>query len=106
MLRTALVFFNATAVTESTDTYDTIDWLVKNVPNNNGRVGLDGISYDGFLVTMGMINPHPALKAASEQACMGDTWLGDDFFHNGAFRLSYAFEYTALLDSSNENFSF
>jgi hypothetical protein len=79
---------------------------VKNVPNNNGRVGLDGISYDGFLVAMGMINPHPALKAASEQACMGDTWLGDDFFHNGAFRLSYAFEYTALLESSNENFSF
>jgi uncharacterized protein len=93
-------------VDESTDTYDTIDWLVKNVPNNNGRVGLDGISYDGFLVTMGMINPHPALKAASEQACMGDTWLGDDFFHNGAFRLSYAFEYTALLESSSENFSF
>ncbi|HEY2546509.1 MAG TPA: CocE/NonD family hydrolase [Candidatus Acidoferrum sp.] len=93
-------------VDESTDTYDTIDWLVKNVPHNNGRVGLDGISYDGFLVTMGMINPHPALKAASEQACMGDTWLGDDFFHNGAFRLSYGFEYTALLESSNENFSF
>jgi predicted acyl esterase len=78
---------DAKGVDESTDTYDTIDWLVKNVPNNNGRVGLDGISYDGFLVTMGMINPHPALKAASEQACMGDTWLGDDFFHNGAFRL-------------------
>lgn len=97
---------DAKGVDESTDTYDTIDWLVKNVPNNNGRVGLDGISYDGFLVTMGMINPHPALKAASEQACMGDTWLGDDFFHNGAFRLSYAFEYTALLESSNENFSF
>ena len=74
--------------------------------NNNGRVGLDGISYDGFLVDMGMIHPHPALKAASEQACMGDTWLGDDFFHSGAFRLSYAFEYTALLESSNENFSF
>jgi putative CocE/NonD family hydrolase len=96
----------ARGVDESTDTYDSIDWLVKNVPNNNGRVGLDGISYDGFLVTMGMIHPHPALKAASEQACMGDTWLGDDFFHNGAFRLSYAFEYTALLESSNENFSF
>ena len=93
-------------VDESTDTYDTIDWLVQNVPKNNGRVGLDGISYDGFLVDMGMIHPHPALKAASEQACMGDTWLGDDFFHNGAFRLSYAFEYTALLESSNENFSF
>jgi len=93
-------------IDEATDTYDTIAWLVKNVPNNNGRVGLDGISYDGFLVTMGMINPHPALKAVSEQACMGDTWLGDDFFHNGAFRLSYGFEYTALLETSAENFSF
>jgi uncharacterized protein len=93
-------------VDEATDTYDTIDWLVKNVPHNNGRVGLDGISYDGFLVTMGMINPHPALKAASEQACMGDTYLGDDFFHNGAFRLSYAFEYTPLLEKDNENYSF
>ncbi|HYL62585.1 MAG TPA: CocE/NonD family hydrolase [Candidatus Methylomirabilis sp.] len=93
-------------IDESTDTYDTIDWLIKNVPNNNGRVGLDGISYDGYLVTMAMVHPHPALKAVSEQACMGDTWLGDDFFHNGAFRLSYGFEYTALLESSNENFSF
>jgi hypothetical protein len=67
---------------------------------------MDGISYPGYLVTMGMVNPHPALKAVSEQACMGDTWLGDDFFHNGAFRLSYGFEYTALLETSNENFSF
>ena len=93
-------------IDESTDAYDTIDWLIKNVPHNNGRVGMNGISYDGYLVTEGMINPHPALKAASEQACMGDTWLGDDFFHNGAFRLSYGFEYTALLESSAENFSF
>jgi uncharacterized protein len=93
-------------VDESTDTYDTIDWLIKNVPHNNGRVGLDGISYDGFLVTMGMIHPHPALKGVSEQACMGDTFLGDDFFHNGAFRLSYAFEYAPLLETSNENYSF
>ena len=93
-------------IDESTDTYDTIDWLVKNVRHNNGRVGLDGISYDGYLVTMGMVNPHLALKAASEQACMGDTWLGDDFFHNGAFRLSYAFEYTTLVETSNENYSF
>jgi putative CocE/NonD family hydrolase len=97
---------DAKGVDESTDTYDTIDWLEKNVPHNNGRVGLDGISYDGFLVTMGMVNPHPALRAASEQACMGDTFLGDDFFHNGAFRLSYAFEYTPLLEQSNENYSF
>ncbi len=93
-------------VDESTDTYDSIDWLVKNVPHNNGRVGMDGTSYDGFLVTMGMIHPHPALKTGSEQACMGDTWLGDDFFHNGAFRLSYAFEYAPLLEKSNENYSF
>jgi uncharacterized protein len=97
---------DAKGVDESTDTYDTIDWLVKNVPKNSGRVGMDGISYDGYLVTMGMVNPHPALKAASEQACMGDTWLGDDFFHNGAFRLSYGFEYSASLETSKENYSF
>ena len=106
MLRPVHDASDAKGVDESTDTYDTIDWLVKNVAHNNGRVGLDGISYDGFLVTMGMVHPHPALKAASEQACMGDTWLGDDFFHNGAFRLSYAFEYTPLLETSNENYSF
>ncbi|GAC1680041.1 MAG: CocE/NonD family hydrolase [Candidatus Acidiferrum sp.] len=93
-------------VDESTDTYDSIDWLIKNVPHNNGRVGMDGTSYDGFLVAMGLIHPHPALKAVSEQACMGDTYLGDDFFHNGAFRLSYAFEYSALLETSSENYSF
>jgi len=106
MLRPIHDASNARGVDESTDTYDTIDWLVKNVPHNNGRVGLDGTSYDGFLVTMGMINPHPALKAVSEQACMADTWLGDDFFHNGAFRLSYAFEYAPLLETSSENYSF
>src|SRR6202166_4569610 len=97
---------NPKGVDESTDTYDTIEWLVKNVPNNNGRVGTAGISYGGFLAAMALVNPHPALKAVSEQACMGDTWLGDDFFHNGAFRLTYGFEYTALLESSSENFSF
>jgi uncharacterized protein len=106
MLRPVHEASDSKGVDEATDTYDTIDWLVKNVKHNNGRVGMDGISYDGFLVTMGMINPHPALKAVSEQACMGDTFLGDDFFHNGAFRLSYAFEYTALLEQSSENFSF
>jgi putative CocE/NonD family hydrolase len=93
-------------VDESTDTYDTIDWLVKNVPKNNGRAGIAGISYGGFLAAMAMVNPHPALKAVSEQACMGDAWLGDDFFHNGAFRLSYGFEYSALMETSNENYSF
>src|SRR6266849_5513879 len=93
-------------VDESTDTYDTIEWLVKNVPNNNGRVGTAGISYGGFLAAMALVNPHPALKAVSEQACMGDAWLGDDFFHNGAFRLSYAFEYAPLMETSAENYTF
>ena len=97
---------DAAGTDESTDTYDTIEWLVKNVPNNNGRVGIAGVSYGGFLVTMAMVNPHPALKAASEQACMGDAWMGDDFFHNGAFRLSYGFEYAALMETNNENYSF
>ncbi len=97
---------DAKGVDESTDTYDTIEWLIKNVPNNNGRVGIAGISYGGFLAAMAMVNPHPALKAVSEQACMGDAWLGDDFFHNGAFRLSYGFEYSALMETSNENYSF
>jgi uncharacterized protein len=106
MLHTAPDPGDPKGVDESTDTYDTLDWLVKNVARNNGRVGMNGISYPGYLVTMGMVNPHPALKAVSEQACMGDTWLGDDFFHNGAFRLTYGFEYTALLESSSENFSF
>ena len=93
-------------VDESTDTYDTIEWLTKNVANNNGRAGIAGISYGGFLAAMAMVDPHPALKAVSEQACMGDAWLGDDFFHNGAFRLSYGFEYSALMETSKENYSF
>ena len=93
-------------VDESTDTYDTIEWLTKNVANNNGRAGIAGISYGGFLAAMAMVNPHPALKAVSEQACMGDAWRGDDFFHNGAFRLSYGFEYATLMETSKENYSF
>ena len=82
------------AVDESTDTYDAIDWLVKNVANNSGNVGLLGISYPGWLTLVGSVDPHPALKASSEQACMGDLFLGDDFHHNGAFRLSYGMEYS------------
>lgn len=83
---------------ESTDFYDTIDWLVKNVPNNNGRVGTLGISYGGFLATRAMINPHPALKAVSPQGACADMFMGDDFFHNGAFRLNYSFSTAAGLD--------
>ena len=82
------------AVDESTDTWDTIDWLLHNVKNNNGKAGIVGISYPGWLALVGAVDPHPALKASSEQACMGDLFLGDDFHHNGAFRLSYGFEYT------------
>jgi putative CocE/NonD family hydrolase len=82
------------AVDESTDTWDTVDWLIKNVKNNNGKAGIFGISYPGWLALVGAVDPHPALKAASEQACMGDLFLGDDFHHNGAFRLSYGMEYT------------
>jgi putative CocE/NonD family hydrolase len=79
-----------TDIDESTDTYDTIDWLVKNVPNNSGKVGLFGISYPGFYTSAGMINAHPALKAASPQAPIAD-WFFDDFFHHGAFFLPHAF---------------
>jgi uncharacterized protein len=82
------------AVDESTDTWDTVDWLVKNVKGNNGKAGIFGISYPGWLALVGAVDPHPALKASSEQACMGDLFLGDDFHHNGAFRLSYGMEYT------------
>ncbi len=89
-------------IDESTDTYDTIDWLLKNAPNNNGRVGLSGTSYGGWLTVMGMLDPHPALKAIVPQASPADMWLGDDFHHNGAFRLSYGFEYTYMMETSKE----
>ncbi|MBS1918962.1 MAG: CocE/NonD family hydrolase [Bacteroidetes bacterium] len=81
-------------IDESTDTWDTVDWLIKNTKNNNGKAGILGISYPGWLALVGAVDPHPALKASSEQACMGDLFLGDDFHHNGAFRLSYGMEYT------------
>ena len=87
------------AVDESTDTYDVIDWLVKNTSNNNGKAGILGISYPGWEALVGSIDPHPALKAASEQACMADLFLGDDFHHNGAFRLSYGMEYSYEIEN-------
>jgi uncharacterized protein len=77
---------NPTAVDHSTDTYDTIDWLIKNIPETNGKVGILGISYDGFLPLMALINPHPALKVSVPMNPMVDGWMGDDWFHNGAFR--------------------
>ena len=78
--------YNPTNVDDSTDAYDTIDWLVKHVPESNGRVGILGISYDGFTPLMALVNPHPALKVAVPQHPMVDGWMGDDWFHNGAFR--------------------
>jgi len=77
---------NPTPVDHSTDTYDTIDWLVKNIPETNGKVGILGISYDGFLPLMALVNPHPALKVSVPMNPMVDGWMGDDWFHNGAFR--------------------
>ncbi len=78
---------------ENSDTWDTIDWLVKNVPGNNGKVGMYGISYPGFYTSMGMIDTHPALKAASPQAPIADWFIGDDAHHNGAFFLSQNFDF-------------
>ena len=89
---------NPTPVDHSTDTYDTIDWLVKNVPESNGRVGILGISYDGFTTLMALVNPHPALKVAVPMNPMVDGWMGDDWFHNGAFReqgMNYIYEQEA-----------
>jgi putative CocE/NonD family hydrolase len=90
------------AIDESTDAYDTIDWLLKNVPNNNGRAGMAGTSYGAWLTVMGALDPHPALKAAVQQASPADMFIGDDFHHNGAFRLSYGFEYAYMMESSKE----
>ncbi len=94
------------SVDESSDTYDTIEWLLKNVANNNGRVGMLGISYDGWLTVQALYDPHPALKCVSPQASPADMYLGDDFHHNGAFRLSYGFEYAALMEISDTNYHF
>jgi putative CocE/NonD family hydrolase len=97
------------ATNETTDAYDSIEWLVKNVPNNNGRVGIWGVSYDGLTAAMTLLHPHPALKAVSEQASPADQWMNDDFHRYGALRESYAFEYSVLEQAeknSNTNFQF
>ena len=96
---------NPTPVDHSTDTYDTIDWLVKNIPETNGRVGIIGISYDGFTPLMALVNPHPALKVSVPMNPMVDGWMGDDWFHNGAFReigLSYIYEQQGSRDNSEK----
>lgn len=91
-----------TKTDESTDAYDAIDWLVKNIPNNNGKVGILGISYLGYTAIDASSDPHPALKASSPQASPTDMFLGDDEHHNGAFRLSYGFEYSYLVENAKE----
>src|ERR1700678_243052 len=102
-------------VDETTDTPDTIDWLLKNVPNNDGKVGVFGVSYPGFLAMSAGIDAHPAVKAISPQAPMTNIWLGDDFFHNGAFRETYGFDYVqeleaqktdAVVESKEDTFDF
>jgi putative CocE/NonD family hydrolase len=99
---------NPTRVDHTTDTYDTIDWLVKHVPETNGKVGMIGTSYDGFTVLMGLIHPHPALKAAVPINPMVDTWKGDDWFHNGAFRqemMDYVYAQEATRSNSEDWFT-
>ena len=106
MLRPPREKNNPKAIDESTDTYDTIEWLLKNVPNNNGRAGVMGISYGGWLTVMAMIDPHPAIKAVSPQASPADMFIGDDFLHNGAFRLSPSFGYAAMMETGTTNMLF
>ncbi len=94
---------------ESTDAWDATDWMVKNLPSNNGKVGIFGISYLGYTALDAISDPHPALKASSPQASPSDMFLGDDFHHNGAFRLSYGFEYSYMVENektSNSSFPF
>ena len=94
---------NPTPVDNATDTYDTIDWLVKHIPETNGKVGILGISYDGFLPLMALVNPHPALKVSVPMNPMVDGWMGDDWFHHGAFReqmMDYIYNQEATRDNS------
>ena len=94
---------NPTPVDHSTDTYDTIEWLVKNVKESNGKVGILGISYNGFLPLMALVNPHPALKVSVPMNPMVDGWIGDDWFHYGAFRQQMmAFVYNQQATRKNE----
>jgi len=100
---------NPKATSETTDAYDSIDWLVKNVANNNGKVGIYGVSYDGLTAAMTLLQPHPALKAVSEQASPVDQWMNDDMHRYGALRESYAFEYSVYEQAdknANTHFAF
>jgi len=90
------------AIDEGTDTYDRLEWLIKNVRNNNGRVGMMGVSSNGWTTIMAAIEPHPARTGISPQASPADMWMGDDCHHNGAFRLSYGFEYATMMESGKD----
>lgn len=90
---------NTSGTDETTDAWDTVEWLVRNVRGNNGRAGIWGTSYDGWTALMALLDPHPALKAAVPVSPLVDGWIGDDWFHNGAFRLPYAFEYVYHMES-------
>jgi putative CocE/NonD family hydrolase len=96
---------NVSATDETTDAWDTIDWLVNNVPGSNGRVAMYGTSYDGWTTLMALLDPHPALKAAVPVTPLVDGWMGDDWFHNGAFRAAYAFEYVHSLQSDAKSWT-
>ncbi len=106
MLRPARDTKDPSSIDEGTDTFDTIDWLLENIAENNGKVGQLGISYDGWLTVMSLLEPHPALAATSPQASPSDMFIGDDFVHNGALRLSPAFGYAALMESGKTNMPF
>jgi putative CocE/NonD family hydrolase len=96
---------NSGPVDHTTDTWDTIDWLVKNVPGNNGKVGITGVSYDGFLTLEALIDPHPSLAAAVPQNAMVEGWIGDDWYHNGAFRqimIEYVYAQTTGKDADRK----
>jgi putative CocE/NonD family hydrolase len=94
---------NKTKTDESSDAWDTVDWLIKHIKHNNGKAGIRGISYPGYLALDASVDPHPALKASSPQASPTDMFLGDDFHHNGAFRLSYGFEYSYMVENDKES---
>jgi putative CocE/NonD family hydrolase len=102
MLRPPRDRADAKAVDESTDAYDTVEWLVKNVPGNSGKAGIWGTSYPGWTTQMALLDPHPAVACASERASPSDMFANDDFHHNGAFRLSYGFEYAAMLETAKD----
>ena len=94
------------AVDEATDAYDSIDWLVKNVANNNGKVGMWGVSYLGLTSAIALVKPHPALKAVSPQAAWIDYWMNDDLHRNGAMRLTYATDWVSSLQMAKDNWEF